>query len=229
MPELMKALLAHGADPNARIVQAPAQLRVRKKPPISVPGATPFLLAAAVGDVNAMRVLVEGGAKPLPGTEVIESEMTFEGYQYSDTAQIQANVTPLLVAAGMGRSKKRTENEERETLEAVKLALALGADVNSATATGWTALHAAAFTGADTIVQFLVDTGAKMDVQNGCGQTPLSLADGSDPRGLLERPEARESTTELLRSLGAGATPLSGPVGTCVEGRYFVEYQEAGK
>ena len=166
---------------------------------------------------------------PLPGTKVIESEMTFEGYQYSDTAQIQGNVTPLLVAAGMGRSKKRTENEERGTLKAVKLALALGADVNSATATGWTALHAAAFTGADTIVQFLVNKGATMDVRNGCGQTPLSIADGSDSRGLLDRPEARESTTELLRSLGAGTTPLSGPVGTCVEGRYFIEYMEAGK
>ena len=56
---LVKALLARGANPNAQMKESPARLRLLRKPNVSLINATPFLLAAASKDVNAMRVLAE--------------------------------------------------------------------------------------------------------------------------------------------------------------------------
>jgi ankyrin repeat protein len=141
---------------------------------------------------------------------------------YSDDAQIQGNVTPLLVAAGIGREDAFTDEEKKAALEAVKLLVSLGADVNAHSATGWTPLHAAAYAGADAIVQFLIEHGAVIDVQNGCGQTPLSLAEGKDAKGLLKRTKTRTSTLALLKKLGAGKSRPRGPLGKCVEGRWGI-------
>ena len=136
-----------------------------------------------------------------------------------------------MVAVGMGwfgcrrcRSHDFTEPAEERALEAAKALLKMGADVNEANATGWTPLHAAAFAGANKLVEFLVENGAKLDVQNGCGQTPLSLAMGRDFRGLLDPFDPHLETAELLRTLGARTTPLSGPVGHCVKGRFNLEF-----
>ena len=50
-------------------------------------------------------------------------------------------------------------------LEAVKLLVEeLGADVNFVADTGETAMHAAAYRGANSVVQYLFDKGAKLDV-----------------------------------------------------------------
>ena len=217
MSELVKALLANGADPNARIAQVPYRLRRRGRPQVSVPGATPLLLAAVSGDVATMRILVERRAKPLVGTEIDKEEMARTGY--SDSSQFQGTATPLLVAAGLGRSGPRSKAEEKMALEAAQMLVALGADVNEANEVGWTPLQAAAWTGADTIVQFLLEKGAKIDVQNGCGQTPLSLAAGTSSAGLRVKLRPRKSTVELLRKWGAGNTPLTDPVGHCIPGR----------
>ena len=200
MPELVKALLAHGANPNVRLVQAPPRLRLLYRSRlISLDGATPFLLAAAAGDVSVMRVLAAGGADPLLATK--------------------GNTTPLMVATGMGRAEDRTEEEARSALEAVQLAVELGADVNAANEAGQTALHGAAFKRADAIIQFLVDKGAQVDAQDRCGQTPLSIAEG-DPAGLMysaDRVRAHKSTADLLRKLGGGTTPLTAPAARCAD------------
>ncbi|MGH9785920.1 MAG: ankyrin repeat domain-containing protein, partial [Terriglobia bacterium] len=190
-PELVKALLAHGADPNARI-KKDYRLSVapyRHTSPVGIVGATPFFLAAAAGDANIMRVLVAGGADPL--LEAGES------------------MRPLMVAAGMTRLVDFLPGEEGSHLEAVKLALELGADINEATERGETALHAAASTGADTIVEFLVDQGAQVNAKDNLGRTPWSRAAGFYPsfgtasaNTLVSiRPHPR--TAELLLKLGA--------------------------
>ena len=58
------------------------------------------------------------------------------------------------------------------TLEAVKLVLELGADVNAANNAGDTALHAAAYKGFGSVVQLLVDKGGDMNAKNKRGKTP---------------------------------------------------------
>lgn len=187
LPELAQALLAHGANPNARIAKDyPAHTRApfRQTGPVSIVGATPFFLAAVAGDVNLMRILKAAGADPLLTTK--------------------DKTTPLMVAAGHGRVQDFLEGEETNALEAVKLALELGAAVNAANAIGQTALHAAAFTGVNPIVQYLVDKGAKVDAKDRVGQTAWSIAEAISPvvnnQGSLR---LHKSTAELLLKLGA--------------------------
>ncbi len=234
MPKLAKALLEHGANPNAQLDYSPPRMRLLRKPTINLTGATPFFLAAAAADLGSMRMLVEAGAEPLMWTAVNEKETFREGY--SDENQIQGNATPLMVAVGMGsfgcrrcRSHEFTTAAEERALEAARILVKMGADVNEANATGWTPVHAAAFAGANQLVEFLVENGARLDVQNGCGQTPLSLAMGRDFRGLLDPFDPHEDTAELLRKLGAGTIPLSGPVGRCVKGRFNLEFTKQKK
>jgi ankyrin repeat protein len=126
--ELAESLLKHGANANVRIawqeipfdrddgeVKSPPNIRVGRDY-ISLVGATPFYLAAKNGDVELMRLLVKYGADPLLPT-------------------VQ-NVTPLMAAAGLGTWAGETPGPlngtpEVERLEAVKLALALGNDINA--------------------------------------------------------------------------------------------------
>ena len=87
-----------------------------------------------------------------------------------------------------------------------------GADVNSTGEHQWTALHGAAYKGVDSVVQFLVEKGAKMDVFDEYGQTPLSIASAVATAGLrdyyYQRSQVlRKSTADLLLKLGA--TPLA--------------------
>ena len=117
-------------------------------------GATPFLIAAQSNDVAIMRELVAHGADPNLATN--------------------HGTTPLMVAAGIGHLPGMSRSTEPNALEAVKLCLELGADVNAANKTRDTALHGAAWRQfADSIVQFLVDHGANMDAKNKRGWTPL--------------------------------------------------------
>jgi ankyrin repeat protein len=190
MPELVKALLAHGANPNARIVKGVSVAGGRGAAAI---GATPFLLAAAAADEDIMRILAESGANPLLATK--------------------ENLTPLLAAAGVGRVQDFTPAEERSALEAVKLAVELGADANAANDTGRTALHGATNLGGNAIIQFLADKGANLDARDKYQQTPLSIASGVHlpwtPKGEELGEVVRRTTADLLLKLGA--TPLTAP------------------
>jgi ankyrin repeat protein len=193
MQELVKALLQRGADPNARLARTP-RLPNGKYAMISLAGATPFWLASAVGDVTIMRMLAEKGADPLAATE--------------------EKVTPLMAAAGLGRRVNghmdRAADEEKAALEAVQLAVALGADIHATTETGLTALHGAAYTGADSIVQFLVGKGANVNAADQYGQTALTIAQRIRPPGLpnqFRSDQVYDTTVKLLRDLGATDAP----------------------
>ncbi|MSO19693.1 MAG: ankyrin repeat domain-containing protein [Acidobacteria bacterium] len=214
MPGLLKALMARGADPNTRIEKNFPNLEYpflarggEDHPQIELASATPFMLAAASGDVAAMRTLVEGRADP----KVVTSE----------------GVSSLLVASGLGTERGR--RDEKGAIEALKLVMALdpNADVNGAAkggiyGDGRTALHAAAYLGWNDMIKFLAEKGANLDVKDMYGMTPLEIALG-DPEGRLyrnlpggryddrfRRPAFRVNkvTSELLVKLGA--TPFTG-------------------
>ena len=65
-------------------------------------------------------------------------------------------------------------HDEQGTLEAVKLAIALGGDVNASDDEGNTALHYVVDKGFDRIIEFLVKDGAKINAKNNRGLTPLA-------------------------------------------------------
>jgi ankyrin repeat protein len=192
MLELVKALLAHGANPNARLPKdAPEQGGVTE---MSINGATPLFLAAAAGNANAIRALAAAGADPsIPTAD---------------------NSTALMVAAGVGLFENRGEEIEKAAFETVRLLVELGSDVNALGEHGWTALHGAAYTGADATIQFLVEKGARMDVMDDFGQTPLSIAQAVVTPGVVndayKRARAfRRTTSDLLLRLGAPSLAAS--------------------
>jgi ankyrin repeat protein len=143
-------------------------------------GATPLMRAARAGDSAVMRLLLDKGADPKLTTK--------EGN------------TALMFAAGVGYRDKNTRGSESEALEALKVALAQGLDLNQANAKGETALHGAALRGADTIVQFLVEHGAQLDAKTKQGFTPLDVAMGKNSFAAL--PVPHDSTVALIRKLG---------------------------
>lgn len=222
MYELADALLAAGADPDAKMKYPPPRLRMESLPYFNLTGATPFFLATASLDLDSMSTLLEYGVNPRPKTEINEAVFQQQTQRHSDDNQFLGDATALMVAVGMGRRNDFTPDEEELALEAARRLVNLGADVNAATATGWTPLHAAAFLGADKLVRFLVDHGARIDVENGCGQTPFSLTLGKDVTGLINRTVPHVSTAETLLELGAGDNPPV-RVGECVLGRGGLE------
>ncbi len=161
---LIRALLERGADPNVRMKEVPpirrAFLRVTGSLAwVDFTGQTPFLTAALAGDVGVMRLLLEHGADPqIP---------TFDG------------TTALMAAAGVNWVFDQTYDEGPEALlEAVKLCYELGLDVNAINSMGLTAVHGAANRGSDDIIRFLAEKGAKLDVADNEGRTPLTWAKG---------------------------------------------------
>ena len=155
---VIKSLLDHGADINGRNSDMEPRwsgARYRRR----LVGATAFLFAAKVADVEVMRLLLERGADPTINTGL--------------------NITPLMAAAGIAWASNQERASEDQVLEAVKLLVEeRGADVNFVADTGETAMHAAAYRGANNVVQYLFDKGAKLDVVGLDGRTPLKVADG---------------------------------------------------
>ena len=182
---IVKLLLAHDADPNARTQRTPG-FGIRVKGHLgNITGGTAFLIAARANHVAVMRELLAHGADPLVPT--------------------RNGTTPLMMAAGVGHEPGITRSTERDALRAVTLCAELGADVNAANESGDTALHGAAWRErADSIVRFLVDRGADVDAKNNRDWTPLVIAEGIHTGGNYIR---SETTAALLRTLGARPSP----------------------
>jgi ankyrin repeat protein len=207
--QLAKKLLERGANPNTRVewreptfgkeggtARNPPNVRLGRHL-LSYIGATPFYVAAKNGDAPLMRLLADHGANP--------------------TTPSKAGITPLMVAAGLdyweGESPGPfTGVTEAERLDAVKLAIELGNDVNAHAVFGdyrmdgdvaytllyyphniddllelgvgdprWsgsTPLIGAVVSGQPSIVQYLLERGARPDARTALGWTPLDVAQG---------------------------------------------------
>ena len=207
--QLARKLLEKGANPNTRVewteprfgkeggtARNPPNIRLGRHL-LSYNGATPFYVAAKNGDAPLMRLLVEFKADPKIPT--------------------RTGITPLMVAAGLDTWEGETPGPftgvtEAERLEAVKLTVELGNDINARANFGdypmegdvaytllyyphnidklvdlgvgdprWngsTPLIGAIMSGQPSIVQYLVDLGADVNVKTTLGWTPLQVAEG---------------------------------------------------
>jgi ankyrin repeat protein len=176
--ELVKALLAHGANPNARITRRMPQFAGGYTEPV---GATAFFLASSVADVEVMRLLLAGGADPHLRTD--------------------SGTTPLMAAAGVNRKLAESPITEEQSLEAVRLLLELGADASDTSANGENALFGPAYRGWNKLVDLLAEKGADVNAVSKANLTPWLAASGLGDRfgGVLFNTE----TAALLEKLGA--------------------------
>jgi ankyrin len=189
---LIERLLDAGANPNARTREFPHERRyivsvVGSVAWVDLTGQTPFLRAAAAGDLRTMRLLLMHGADPNIATD--------------------AGTTPLMVAAGINWAVAETFDEgPAALLEAVKLAHSLGNDVNARNSMGLTAIHGAANRGANDVIEYLAANGAKLDVADREGRTPRNWAEGVF---LATHPPVRKPETIALLERLQRTTPPS--------------------
>ena len=159
----IKELIDAGANVNARTREVFPPRRwlysLNDVSWVDFTGQTPFLRAALSGDTAAMRLLVRHGADPnLPTL---------------------AGTTPLMAAAGVNWVVAQTYTESPQALiDAVTLCLELGADVNAANSMGLTALLGAVNRGSNDIIELLVRRGARLDIKDKEGRTPMRWAEG---------------------------------------------------
>jgi ankyrin repeat protein len=183
--ELVKRLVAHGANLNARMTKKANLNNTR----LNEIGATPFMLAALTADAELMKALAALGADPL-------------------LANVE-NSTPLMAAAGLAtRSPGEDAGTESEVLEAVQTALDLGNDINAVDNNGETAMHAAAYKNLPKVVKFLAANGAKIDLWNRndkFGWTPLAIAVGYRFGNFKPSPDTEAALREVM--IAAGVTP----------------------
>ena len=188
--ELAKHLLAHGANPNIIGETSVARRDGGDQNYKDLIGATPFFLAAKSGDVPYMRLLLSAGADP--------------------SIPIKDHTTPLMVAAGIGCVPGQWIEQERDVLAAVKLLVEeLKADVNAVNDDNETAVQGGVCRNADSVIQYLVDKGAKLNIKNMDGQTALDeVTDGINRAASMNGPRiiifhSPDHTVDLVKKLTA--------------------------
>jgi ankyrin repeat protein len=159
--DLIRKLLDAGVDVNARMTRN--GIRDGQRNRFNRLGATAFMLAAKVTDVEAMNLLIEAGADP--------------------TIPTADGTTPLMVAAGLaiwnpGEDGGSFTGQEVEVLEAVRISLEGGNDVNARNFRGETALHGVGFRGVNIVVDYLVEQGADLAALTDDGWSALAIARG---------------------------------------------------
>lgn len=186
--DVVKILLDRGANPNATL-KTPLLMRQHNGGDPSLgEGATPLMRASKVSDTTLMRLLLDTGADP--------------------NLRLRNQTTALMIAASRAA---RNAGPEQNTLDAMSLLLAKGADVNAVNDNGESALHIAVTRG-DALVRFLVERGARLDLKDKAGRTALDVAMGvpgaAGGRGRGGRAggpptpgPVRESTAALLKEL----------------------------
>lgn len=181
--QVIKKLIARGIDVDARMMKNGMKDGQRNRH--NRLGATAFLLAAKRVDVEAMKVLAAAGADAkLPAAD---------------------GTTPLMVAAGLamwyvGEDGGSMAGHEHEAVEAVKMCLELGNEVNAKNIYGETPLHGAAFRGVNEIVEHLVEKGAVLDARDTHGWTPFTIANGISYGDVFKQ---QPQTAKLLEQLMA--------------------------
>jgi uncharacterized protein len=171
--EMVRSLLEHKADPNARLKTRVLKRQFNGGDPRLGEGSTAFLRAAKGGDAQLMRILIEGGADP----------------------KLNQNNKrgPIMLAVGVPAQRKDNAlfANDASVMDAIKICLDRGVDINAVNDAGETAVYSAI--GSPALIRFLADHGAKLDVKNSKGQTPLEAA--------MKAAEPNEPSIAVLREL----------------------------
>jgi ankyrin repeat protein len=208
---LVEALLARGADPNARISTSGVVLGYLGTPRRGVfeqnavgtgdvRGATPLWVAAF--SANGGGLFGENATYIVDSSAEIMRALLAAGADHRIATE--DGTTPLMAAAGIGHRsyQPRLPRGERSPSaeEAVKALVEAGADLNAVNEGEFTALHAATFRGWNEVVQYLVEHGADINARDYRGRTAFRIAEGAKQSFQFQ---AWPETADLLRRLGA--------------------------
>jgi ankyrin repeat protein len=156
--ELVPVLLQYHADPNQPL-KAPLLLRQHTGGDAALGlGATPLMRAAKAMDLGLIQSLLDGNADPL-------------------RAMPNGTTSLSLVMASRGA---RALTPDAPIYQAVKMMLDHGMNVNATGPGGATLLHQSLDRG-EVFVRMLVEHGAKLDIKDATGRTPLDIALGIAP------------------------------------------------
>jgi ankyrin repeat protein len=176
--QLVKALLAHGAEVNARMTKRQPSFATGYTDGV---GATPLLLAASVDDVEMMRLLLAAGADPKIPTAT--------------------SATTIMAATGLNHGIGESLVTEEQAKDAVKLLLDRGVDPKGETTFGENALFGPAYRGWNSLLAQMIDLGVNVNALSKAGVTPYRAANGQGDRlgGVLVNKEG----VEMLLKHGA--------------------------
>jgi ankyrin repeat protein len=148
-------------------------------------GSTALMRAAKANDVPVMKMLLDAGADPL----ITQKDHT----------------TVVMIAAAGGATAGAYSSAlpvtEEGAIEAIKMCLDRGVDVNAFNSTGLTAMHRAAARGADKVVKYLAERGALLDIKNKQDRTPLDMALGQGGGRGGRGGAVHQTTATLIRQL----------------------------
>jgi ankyrin repeat protein len=237
--DMVRELLTAGADPNFGGIWVPLCSAVRGKNPEGVElligakaevdaqeedGSTALMLAACVGNLEMVKMLVAAGADPKLGDEESETAI-ISGRKWPEIVDFLKPLSSPEDIAYLEKEQKGTPVDAEEFLKVAKTCeipeiqklLTRGAPVDVADKSDETALHYAAEAGNKELVQLLLQAGAAVDAKNNCKRTPLALAAG---RGHGEVAKILIAAGADLESKdGEGATPFLSSVGRQREDR----------
>lgn len=202
-------------------VKSPPNIRVGRDY-ISLVGATPFYLAAKNGDVELMRLLAAHGADPRrPTVQNVTPLMAAAGLgtwagetpgPFNGTPEVE-RLEAVKLAMALGNDIHAVANFGDVPIvgDPIKLFTSYPENLEQLPKTalgdmrwsGSTALHGAVTTNQRSIIQFLVDNGAKLDARNKLGWTPLMVAEGGQYGATVkEFPESAALVRKLMSERG---------------------------
>src|SRR5262249_12130795 len=143
--QLVKALLAHGANPNLQMTARPITFGgTGTGGYIDAVGATPFIVAANASDVEMMKILMAAGADPKLVTKT--------------------NSNAILAATGLNRGIGEIIDNEDQALEAIKFLLDVGVDPKAATTYNENALFGPGYRNWNRVLELLIEKGADVNM-----------------------------------------------------------------
>jgi len=189
--EMINLLLAAGVDTNPQLnMRRPSNQGGRFNDPLLSTGTTPLLRALIDNDTDVARLLLEKGANPniygmglspwLYAAGITSGTYNAtrgggSGGVGTGSATVDMALLDLMLAHGADVNAQVTGAASYSG----RIARALTGDpVNTTSNEGMTALHVAVRSRNASVVRYLLDNGARPDIKDASGRTPLDVLNG---------------------------------------------------